>query len=218
MNKLITNDFFNKSERQEILKMVMSLPYGNHTRLEDAQVKWVGIIDVYNILNINASTLLDVGCGSSPLSIFFKQCKNINTVYALDIVSDTTNFQHIIDGGCKYICNNIINDTIIADNSLDVVVDSCAITCGTPNTYDAVFSKISILLKTGGYFITVCDTLLTSKSGNFIHPLVFIDICKKYNLELVDEYTEVTSDLFISKKNYCSDGDLNVVRLVFKKV
>jgi len=218
MNTLITNDFLQTQDRQELLKIIMSLPYGNHTRLIDAQIKWVGIMEIYNILNLNASSLLDVGCNSSPISIYFKKYKNIDNVYALDMLKDVSQFQHIIDSGCKFICNNIINDNTLKNNTIDVVIDSCAITCDETNSYDSILLKISNLLKIGGYFITVCDTSLSSKSGSFINPQSWISICKKYNLELVDEYKEVTTDLFVCQENYRTYGLLNIVRLVFKKV
>lgn len=102
-------------------------------------------------------------------------------------------------------------------NSVDVVIDSCAITCNPENDMHLVIQKISNLLKTGGHFITVCDTSLTSVSGNFINPHSWIDLCTSNGLELVGEYTETTNNLFVTEPNYQSYGVLNVVRLVFKK-
>lgn len=72
MNTLLTNEFLETSDlRKTIHAAISQLPRSDHSMKKDALLKWIGIIEIYHLLDLNAKTLVDVGCGVSPLSIYF---------------------------------------------------------------------------------------------------------------------------------------------------
>lgn len=207
MNHLLENDFLNFGIRKELCEKLLSMPAMGHERKTDALIKWVGILEAYILLNLKVQSLLDVGCGLGPLTEYFKE--TVEIVYGMDNICDMP--QDRIQKGIRFIKNDILNDTVIQENSLDLVIDACAIGCSMD--IELVIKKISTIIKSGGYFISIGDTDLNKASGIFSCPATWIEICKKNGLELVGDYIENKDNLFLHYNN-----TLNIVRLVFKKL
>ena len=217
MNSLITNDFFeNSARRKELLELIRTLPDTNEQRNTDAYIKWVGIMEVCEILDLKAGSLLDVGCGTGPLDEYFTRFfQNVHAIDKDPVYGAHPLMYDRIRSGVNFICDDFLTNTTLPENTFDVIIDSCAIACGMD--IEKTVQKISKLLKTGGHFITVGDTNLNTHSGNFMNPTGWIDTCKLNGLELVGEYTNITDNLFVVNENYGKYGKLNISRLCFQK-
>jgi len=217
MNSLITNNFFTESHRRrELQSTIMAMPLGGEHRNVDAQIKWVGIMEAYELLGLKGESLIDVGCGTGPLAEYF--AKFVPRVYAIDKFVDCERYPHMRDrikAGVNFICDDFTVNTTLPENTFDVITDACAIACSMD--IDKSVEKISKLLKTGGHFIMVGDTNLSTVSGNFMNPSAWITTCKQHGLNLVGDYTEVSTNLFVVNENYKNYGRLNIVRLCFQK-
>jgi SAM-dependent methyltransferase len=217
MNSLITNDFFENSvRRKELRDLIMTLADTHEQRNTDAYIKWVGIMEACEILDLKAGTLLDVGCGTGPLDEYFTRF--FQNVHAIDKYAPCDTHPHMYDrirAGVNFICDDFITNTTLTENTFDVIIDSCAIACSMD--IEKTVQKISKLLKTDGHFIMIGDTNLNTHSGNFMNPTGWMHTCKLNGLELVGDYTNITDNLFAVSESYGNYGKLNIVRLCFQK-
>jgi SAM-dependent methyltransferase len=177
---------------------------------QDALMKWVSIVEAYELLGINADTVLELGCAAGPLCLHFK--KSVPKVIGVDIA--TEGFvqyarQVYIKHGIEYLTQSVLDLTL--DYSIDVITDACAMGCSHMDKRDVV-SKVASLLGPGGYFITTGDTNLavTNPTAQFISPSTWISICKDVGLCLVSKFEDQPNPLK-------QTNDLNIVRLVFQK-
>jgi SAM-dependent methyltransferase len=221
MNSLLKNNFL--IERPVLLDKIMSIENRVHEKNKDNYIKWVGIIEAYEALGINAKALLEVGCGVGSLCIYFK--KSIPIVIGVDPAPhfDPHKADYYKKGIVNYVSNGVtyidkdILDVDIPYNSIDVVIDSCAMGCGiVGDKKEKTIEKIYNILIPGGYFITVGDTCLTvtDSKEQFMSPATWIKAANKYKLKLVGEYSEVSDNIFTSTYGVYT---LNIVRLVFQK-
>ena len=89
----------------------------------------------------------------------------------------------------------------IPDESIDVFIDSCAVTHFDPKGYyenkgwGEVAYGVSRSLKSGGRFILSSDVDMTATGGEFITPQRIIDIMKENGLELTSPFVVTDNDL-----------------------
>ena len=89
----------------------------------------------------------------------------------------------------------------IPDESIDVFIDSCAVTHFDPKGYyenkgwrDVAYG-VSRALKSGGRFILSSDVDLSATGGEFITPQRIIDIMKENGLELTSPFVVTDNNL-----------------------
>ena len=89
----------------------------------------------------------------------------------------------------------------IPDESVDVFIDSCAVTHFDPKGYyenkgwKEVAYGVSRALKSGGRFILSSDVDLYARGGEFITPQRIIEIMKENGLDLTSPFVVTDYDL-----------------------
>jgi len=210
------------SKLSGIIEIVKSYP-NPHTQ-EDGPIKWASVMQVMNFLTFNSShtytKVLDIGCGNSLLPIMIADQSYkviavdkhaINETVMLDLRIPT----HIISA-YEYLES-------IKDNSVDVIIDSCAAIHFDPNLPDpsclnggcAILGElIKRKLHPSGYFITVTDFALDRSNYEFMKLDQLIDCYECSGLRLCGERPKIPENPFhITYDVY----RLGIVRLIFQK-
>jgi SAM-dependent methyltransferase len=207
MNGLLSREFLatHETDRQSII--AIHNPF--HEKKEDAQMKWVGIIDAYKQLGLNGPVLLDLGCGVSSLPLYFKQL--VPTVYAIDMVSPAN--KHLFDAAGVQFLHESADAMSFPENSIDVVTDSCAVGCSMD--LEKVLPCVFKCLKPGGYFISVGDSCLTEHRVPFASPTFWRTAALRAGFEIVggDDERPLDSCFSFQYNQY----KLFISRLVLRK-
>lgn len=207
MNYLITKDYLNQYEAEMHEILAIENPF--HEKRIDARMKWVGVMVAYKELQLNADSLLDLGCGPSSLPLYFK--KTVPNVTAIDCnVPGTVGlFQ---ENGVQFV-HSTVEEATFAPDSVDVIVDSCAVGCSM--NVDKVLSNVHSWLKPGGYLISNGDSCLEQNQIPFPSPSYWIEAANRNGLELVGEIKQ--QDLDEAYSFQYGPYKLFISRLIFRK-
>ena len=155
--------------------------------------------------------VVDLGAGPASLPHIISSLGH--DVTAIDIAD----IDHLVNQSLvKMVLGDVLYELKeIPDESIDVFIDSCAVTHFDPKGYSEnkgwreVAYGVSRALKSGGRFILSSDVDLSATGGEFITPQRIIDIMKENGLELTSP--------FVLSNNNLKTCPWPVVTLTFKK-
>jgi SAM-dependent methyltransferase len=206
MNSLLSSDFL--IQNNDILSSILSIPNNIHDKKEDAQYKWVGIIDAYNKLNIPAERVLDIGCGFSSLPLYFAQ--RVKEVYAVE-PGDIHDHARILKEGGVNLIQTKFELSDLPSNYFDVITDACSMGCSMhlDTALEIAYDK----LKPGGYLISVGDSCLNQNTNYFASPMYWKSTAEALGFHVGDLDIDETDKFFIIYNNY----KLYISRIILQK-
>ena len=174
---------------------------------DDAMLKWISILREFKSLGGKNLKVVDLGAGPASLPHIISSLGH--DVTAIDI----TDIDHLVNQSLvKMVLGDVLHELkIIPPESVDVFIDSCAVTHFAPskNTgWKQVAEGVSKALKPDGKFILSSDVDLGAVDGEFISPQRIIEIMEENDLNLMHPYKAVGTDF---------DTPWPVVTLAFKK-
>jgi SAM-dependent methyltransferase len=194
-----------------LLQAVLSQYNPYHEKKHDAQIKWIGVLEAFTNLGIKPTTVIDVGSSMSSQVLYLKTI--VPTVYSIDCGLTEQYSRHLTNAGIDVTVCKVEECTKFQPNSIDCIVDSCAVGCSMD--LERVLEKISIWLKPGGYFISAGDSDLNQHTIPFASPDLWIKTAKKYGLELLTDFNHESK---ANAYNYPYDNyTLYIARFVFQK-
>ena len=175
---------------------------------DDAILKWISILREFK--SIGGENLKAVDLGAGPASLPHIISSLGHDVTAIDIAD----IDHLVNQSLvKMVLGDVLYELKeIPDESVDVFIDSCAVTHFAPSGnsgWKQVAEGVSRALKSGGSFILSSDVDLNATDGEFITPQRIIDIMKDSGLELTSP--------FVVTNNNLKTCPWPVVTLTFKK-
>ncbi len=176
----------------------------------DAILKWISILREFKSIGGENLKVIDLGAGPGSLPHIISSLGH--DVTAIDI----TDINHLIHQSLvKMVLGDVLYELkIIPPESVDVFIDSCAVTHFDPSGYSQntgwkqVAEGVSKALKPNGKFILSSDVDLNATDGEFITPQRIIEIMKENDLNLMHPYEVVETDF---------DKPWPVVTLAFEK-
>ena len=163
----------------------------------DAMLKWISILREFKSIGGENLKVVDLGAGPASLPHIISSLGH--DVTAIDIAD----IDHLVQ---QSLVRMVLGDVLyelkeIPDESIDVFIDSCAVTHFDPKGYyenkgwREVAYGVSRSLKSGGRFILSSDVDMTATGGEFITPQRIIDIMKENGLELTSPFVVTDNDL-----------------------
>ena len=176
----------------------------------DAILKWISILREFKSIGGENLKVIDLGAGPGSLPHIISSLGH--DVTAIDI----TDIDHLIHQSLvKMVLGDVLYELkIIPPESVDVFIDSCAVTHFDPSGYSQntgwkqVAEGVSKALKPNGKFILSSDVDLNATDGEFITPQRIIEIMEENDLNLMHPYEVVETDF---------DEPWPVVTLAFEK-
>jgi len=176
----------------------------------DAILKWISILREFKSIGGENLKVIDLGAGPGSLPHIISSLGH--DVTAIDI----TDIDHLIHQSLvKMVLGDVLYELkIIPPESVDVFIDSCAVTHFDPSGYSQntgwkqVAEGVSKALKPNGKFILSSDVDLNATDGEFITPQRIIEIMEENDLNLMHPYEVVETDF---------DKPWPVVTLAFEK-
>ena len=164
---------------------------------DDAILKWISILREFK--SIGGENLKGVDLGAGPASLPHIISSLGHDVTAIDIAD----IDHLVNQSLvKMVLGDVIYELKeIPDESIDVFIDSCAVTHFDPSGYSEnkgwreVAYGVGRALKSGGRFILSSDVNLSATDGEFITPQRIIDIMKENGLELTSPFVVTDNNL-----------------------
>ena len=164
---------------------------------DDAILKWISILREFK--SIGGSNLKVVDLGAGPASLPHIISSLGHDVTAIDIAD----IDHLVQQSLvKMVLGDVLYELKeIPDESVDVFIDSCAVTHFDPKGYyenkgwKEVAYGVSRALKSGGRFILSSDVDLYARGGEFITPQRIIEIMKENGLDLTTPFVVSDNDL-----------------------
>ena len=164
---------------------------------DDAILKWISILREFKSIGGENLKVVDLGAGPASLPHIISSLGH--DVTAIDIAD----IDHLVQ---QSLVRMVLGDVLyelkeIPDKSIDVFIDSCAVTHFDPKGYyenkgwREVAYGVSRSLKSGGRFILSSDVDMTATGGEFITPQRIIDIMKENGLELTSPFVVTENDL-----------------------
>ena len=198
------SDFMKEVTENEYEK---NFPHRDLWGRPDAMLKWISILREFKSLGGENLKVVDLGAGPASLPHIISSLGH--DVTAIDI----TDIDHLINQSLvKMVLGDVLHELkIIHPESVDVFIDSCAVTHFAPskNTgWKQVAEGVSKALKPDGKFILSSDVDLGAVDGEFISPQRIIEIMEENDLNLMHSYKAVGTDF---------DTPWPVVTLAFKK-
>ena len=175
---------------------------------DDAILKWISILREFKSIGGENLKVVDLGAGPASLPHIISSLGH--NVTAIDIAD----IDHLVQQSLvKMVLGDVLYELKeIPDESIDVFIDSCAVTHFAPSGnsgWKQVAEGVSRALKSGGSFILSSDVDLNATDGEFITPQRIIDIMKDSGLELTSP--------FVVTNNNLKTCPWPVVTLTFKK-
>ena len=164
---------------------------------DDAILKWISILREFK--SIGGSNLKVVDLGAGPASLPHIISSLGHDVTAIDIAD----IDHLVQQSLvKMVLGDVLYELKeIPDESVDVFIDSCAVTHFDPKGYyenkgwKEVAYGGSRALKFGGRFILSSDVDLYARGGEFITPQRIIEIMKENGLDLTSPFVVTDNNL-----------------------
>ena len=164
---------------------------------DDAILKWISILREFK--SIGGSNLKVVDLGAGPASLPHIISSLGHDVTAIDIAD----IDHLVQQSLvKMVLGDVLYELKeIPDESVDVFIDSCAVTHFDPKGYyenkgwKEVAYGVSRALKSRGRFILSSDVDLYARGGEFITPQRIIEIMKENGLDLTSPFVVTDNDL-----------------------
>ena len=164
---------------------------------DDAILKWISILREFK--SIGGSNLKVVDLGAGPASLPHIISSLGHDVTAIDIAD----IDHLVQQSLvKMVLGDVLYELKeIPDESVDVFIDSCAVTHFDPKGYyenkgwREVAYGVSRALKSGGRFILSSDVDLYARGGEFSTPQRIIEIMKENGLDLTSPFVVTDNDL-----------------------
>ena len=164
---------------------------------DDAILKWISILREFK--SIGGSNLKVVDLGAGPASLPHIISSLGHDVTAIDIAD----IDHLVQQSLvKMVLGDVLYELKeIPDESVDVFIDSCAVTHFDPKGdyenkgWREVAYGVSRALKSGGRFILSSDVDLYATGGEFITPQRIIEIMKENGLDLTSPFVVTDNDL-----------------------
>ena len=164
---------------------------------DDAILKWISILREFKSIGGEKLKVVDLGAGPASLPHIISSLGH--DVTAIDIAD----IDHLVQQSLvKMVLGDVLYELKeIPDASIDVFIDSCAVTHFDPKGYYEnrgwrdVACGVSRSLKSGGRFILSSDVDMTSTGGEFITPQRIIDIMKENGLELTTPFVVTDNNL-----------------------
>ncbi len=190
LNSEDLSDFMKEVTENEYEK---NFPHRDLWGRPDAMLKWISILREFKSLGGENLKVVDLGAGPASLPHIISSLGH--DVTAIDI----TDIDHLIDQSLvKMVLGDVLYELKeIPPVSVDVFVDSCAVTHFAPseNTgWKQVAEGVSNALKPGGKFIISSDVHLEETDGEFISPQRIIEIMNDNLLTLTSPYTYTQTD------------------------
>ena len=162
----------------------------------DAILKWISILREFKSIGGENLKVIDLGAGPGSLPHIISSLGH--DVTAIDI----TDIDHLIHQSLvKMVLGDVLYELkIIPPESVDVFIDSCAVTHFDPSGYSQntgwkqVAEGVSKALKPNGKFILSSDVDLHATDGEFITPQRIIEIMEENDLNLMHPYKTVETD------------------------
>ena len=175
---------------------------------DDAILKWISILREFKSIGGENLKVVDLGAGPASFPHIISSLGH--DVTAIDIAD----IDHLVNQSLvKMVLGDVLYELKeIPDESVDVFIDSCAVTHFAPSGnsgWKQVAEGVSRALKSGGSFILSSDVDLNATDGEFITPQRIIDIMKDSGLELTSP--------FVVTNNNLKTCPWPVVTLTFKK-
>ena len=164
---------------------------------DDAILKWISILREFKSIGRNNLKVVDLGAGPASLPHIISSLGH--DVTAIDIAD----IDHLVQQSLvKMVLGDVLYELKeIPDESVDVFIDSCAVTHFDPKGYyenkgwREVAYGGSRALKSGGRFILSSDVDLYATGGEFITPQRIIEIMKENGLDLTTPFVVSDNDL-----------------------
>ena len=163
----------------------------------DAILKWISILREFKSLGGENLKVVDLGAGPASLPHIISSLGH--DVTAIDIAD----IDHLVQQSLvKMVLGDVLYELKeIPDESVDVFIDSYAVTHFDPKGYyenkgwREVAYGVSRALKSGGRFILSSDVDLYATGGEFITPQRIIEIMKENGLDLTTPFVVSDNDL-----------------------
>ena len=164
---------------------------------DDAILKWISILREFKSIGGEKLKVVDLGAGPASLPHIISSLGH--DVTAIDIAD----IDHLVQQSLvKMVLGDVLYELKeIPDESVDVFIDSCAVTHFYPKGYyenrgwrDVAYG-VSRSLKSGGRFILSSDVDMTATGGEFITPQRIIDIMKENGLDLTSPFVVTDNNL-----------------------
>ena len=161
---------------------------------DDAILKWISILREFKSIGGENLKVVDLGAGPASLPHIISSLGH--DVTAIDIAD----IDHLVNQSLvKMVLGDVLYELKeIPDESVDVFIDSCAVTHFAPSGnsgWKQVAEGVSRALKSGGSFILSSDVDLNATDGEFITPQRIIDIMKDSGLELTSPFVVTNNNL-----------------------
>jgi len=223
MNKILRNsDFSRLHQFISLFKEIKPISNGFEP-YPDALMKWGGILEIASKISMNATRIMDAGCGPSNLSLALMQ--TIPTITeAICIDRGPISRLLVSNKSCRCYQGDFFQMCAahVEDNTVDLIVDGCAVThfdiknSLAPNDGCYRFAKEAArILGPGGFYITSSDFSLSGNTtGEFVCVDSMIESYEKGGLRLYSDNNDFEiNDPFIANEQL----NLGIVRLVFTK-
>ena len=195
-NRLLTSedlvDFYKEVDKEDYrTKFPHRDLWYNH---DDAILKWISILREFKSIGGENLKVVDLGAGPASLPHIISSLGH--DVTAIDIAD----IDHLVNQSLvKMVLGDVLYELKeIPDESVDVFIDSCAVTHFAPSGnsgWKQVAEGVSRALKSGGSFILSSDVDLNATDGEFITPQRIIDIMKDSGLELTSPFVVTNNNL-----------------------
>ena len=185
-------------------------------RNDDATIKWVGSMIIFDKLAKKGMRVVDLGAGDGPVAHMISD--RGYDVVGVDIKPWDFPYQSLAVMVTKDAIEFVRE---YEDNSVDIFMDGCAVTHfndsgdeKTPNRgWRSIFEAVKRVMKPGGYFICFSDIQCGDQTviGEFIRPEDIVRMAEESGLILTSDYYYSRIDRFSHSCN------LGVASFVFTK-
>ena len=191
-NRYLTQEDLEYAEkRRDDEEWVENYPHKDLWKKSDALMKWFSIMRTYEeIVDGNNKVVVDLGAGEAPICHYIASLGNDVTgvdVMWIDHLVKQSLAKMVLKNAWLYLDER-------EDESIDVILDSCAVTHFGNGTdpyekpWDSLFKRASKLLKPGGYVIISTDAKdFNHEDCEFGSPQKITEVAMGYGFKSYDE-------------------------------